>query len=92
MMKRKSLECQCNLCDMIKYTTWIRVKDSPPEENIEVLVYTSEKKMYIASLIDSEFDDPFYYLWDISCYEHIIHTQDFSVEYWMPRPKPPKDE
>lgn len=71
---------------------WVSVKDQLPKENEKVMVFTSDSDLLIASLVCSDFDDSFYYLWDVICYEHLCHSNDFNVIYWMPLPKPPEEK
>ena len=76
--------------------TWIPVSDPPPlhedafyfKESDPVLVYTPYDTMIVATLEQAQDDSmP---KWYSSCSEHWCLYD--SVLFWMPLPKPPKDQ
>lgn len=95
-----ALECQCNVCDMIKHTTWVSVKDMLPSSYFFVLVYSKMEgtnepcPMTIARYNGNK--------WETLCNEEennacasgdlFWSTDSEEITHWMPLPLPPKDE
>lgn len=89
-------ECPCNLCDMIKHTTWISVKERLPENNENVLVYHSADFHITVGYFEkdnvhhyTESDGSEFYT-DDGWETEIPWAQKGGVTYWMPLPEPPK--
>jgi len=84
-------ECPCNLCDMIKHTTWISVKDRLPPLNENVLFFNGKKEVRFGFFrqepppVDNWATETSIWINDLS-YEEIG-----TATHWMPLPEPPKD-
>lgn len=72
-------ECPCNLCDMIKHTTWISVKERLPEEGERVLFFCDDVD------IGYFFKERGWHFLDGGDWFEIN-----EVTHWMPLPEPPK--
>ncbi len=83
----ESSECKCELCKMIKHTTWIKVEDQKPKEGIDVLVWDGNLSLD---------NIPRY---EIAAYRNFANGSHFisgpyslqGIKYWMPLPEKPHD-
>lgn len=74
-------ECSCNLCDMIKHTTWIKSTDElPPKNGKEYLGYGNGRN-FIFSYRMSDYHE---------CSKSEI-AYEVGPMYWMPLPNHPED-
>ncbi len=92
--------CDCNICEMIKQTTWVSVSDRFPDSYKNVLVFadnkgTNEPKPYsIAMWIGNKWDFINHYpsMENYGAWQDIgypMHSED--VTHWMPLPPIPQE-
>lgn len=78
--------CNCNLCVMIRQTTWVSVRNRLPEEGTRVLTYSKfEESIKIDYFIELE-SQAKGFIW--ACR---LEREESEVTHWMPLPKPPKE-
>ncbi len=74
-------ECDCNLCDMIKHTTWVSLKDEKPKKDGTDYLGFEDGECYIFNFRMGDW------------YQCSRSEVGYEVKptHWMPLPNPPKE-
>ena len=73
-------KCKCNLCDMIKHTTWIDVNSRLPNEGEDCLIYSQDGLYALATYLNKKW---------LPFFGPEFIKINFRVVAWMILPPPP---